>query len=254
VTIELVAPALDAAAWAQDQFGISLEPAQVQVLGMGRKRGILNCARQWGKTTALALKVAHRVYFYPETEVLVLAPTERQSGQLVTRARSYLRQLGIRTKGDGLNKISAVLPNGSRIAALPNDEDTIRGFTASLILIDEAARVPDALYHAALPFLATSDGELWLASTPMGKRGFFYDEWVNGGAEEWLRVTARATECSRYSPQFLAAERRRGESRFREEYLCEFVQQEGAMFDEADVRRCLDDHAPMFDAREGRFG
>jgi len=52
-----------------------------------------------------------------------------------------LRKLGIRTRGDGSGRVSAVLPNGSRIVGLPESEETIRGYSAvSLLLIDEAAR------------------------------------------------------------------------------------------------------------------
>ena len=64
----------------------------------------------------------------------------------------------------------------------------MRGFSAvSLLLIDEAAQVEDAMYKALRPMLAVSDGDLWLMSTPYGKRGFFYECWEHGGPE-WLRV------------------------------------------------------------------
>jgi hypothetical protein len=40
------------------------------------------------------------------------------------------------------------LVNGSRIISLPAQEETIRGYSGvNLLLIDEAARVSDALYH-----------------------------------------------------------------------------------------------------------
>jgi hypothetical protein len=43
----------------------------------------------------------------------------------------------------------------------PGNEDTVRGYSgATLLLIDEAARVPDALYAAVKPMLATSGGEM----------------------------------------------------------------------------------------------
>lgn len=50
-------------------------------------------------------------------------------------------------KGDGRNKISLLLPNESRIVGLPSREMTVRGFSAvSLLIIDEAARVPDMMF------------------------------------------------------------------------------------------------------------
>jgi hypothetical protein len=84
-----------------------------------------------------------------------------------------LRNLGIKPTGDRFNKLSLMLPNGSRIVGLPGTERTVRGFTASLILIDEAAGVEDAMYKALRPMLAVQRGDLWLISTPRSKRGFF---------------------------------------------------------------------------------
>ncbi len=71
------------------------------------------------------------------------------------------------------------LENGSRIVSLPGTEGTVRGFSGvALLIVDEASRVDDALYHAVRPMLAVSHGKLVLLSTPWGKRGFFYREWA----------------------------------------------------------------------------
>src|SRR5438552_7301881 len=97
--------------------------------------------------------------------------------------------------------------NGSRIVALPGNEDTVRGFSAvSLVLIDEASRVSDSLYRALRPMLAVRNGDLWLMSTPNGARGFFYQEWTHGD-DRWHKIEAPATECERISPDFLEGER-----------------------------------------------
>jgi hypothetical protein len=57
--------------------------------------------------------------------------------------------------------------------ALPGTEKTIRGFSgAALLIVDEAARVDDALYYAVKPMLAVSGGSLLMLSTPYGRRGF----------------------------------------------------------------------------------
>ncbi|MDQ3175559.1 MAG: hypothetical protein M3Q91_17935, partial [Acidobacteriota bacterium] len=74
--------------------------------------------------------------------------------------------------------------NSSRIVALPGKESTIRGFSGvSLLIVDEASRVPDELYQAVRPMLAVSGGDIVLLSTPFGKRGFFHHEWTEGGAD-----------------------------------------------------------------------
>lgn len=79
--------------------------------------------------------------------------------------------------------------------------------------------------------LATSNGRLWLISTPAGKEGFFYEEWTHGGPE-WHRILAKATECPRISPVFLDRMRRtRPQSKFLSEYMCEFTTAENRLFD-----------------------
>jgi hypothetical protein len=83
----------------------------------------------------------------------------------------------------------------------------VRGFSAvSLLLIDEASRVDDAMYKALRPMLAVGRGDLWLMRTPCGKRGFFYECWEHEGAE-WFRVAVPATECPRIPAEFLEKER-----------------------------------------------
>ena len=56
-----------------------------------------------------------------------------------------------------------------------------------MVIIDEAAMVPDPVHDAITPTLGRTNGELMLLSTPMGKRGAFYRAWERGG-EKWERV------------------------------------------------------------------
>ena len=108
--------------------------------------------------------------------MVVLSPSARQSGELIRKASEFVQRMGIQPRGYGDNERSLLFPNGSRIVGLPGKEGTVRGFSAvSLILIDESARVRDDLYKAVRPMLAVGGGDLWLLSTPAGKRGFFYE-------------------------------------------------------------------------------
>lgn len=119
------------------------------------------------------------------------------------------------------NKLSFTLANGSRVLSLPGSAETIRGFSApSLIIEDEAAFVDDGLYRSVRLMLAISGGRLILMSTPYGKRGHFYEAWRDD-AEPWERIAVTAADCPRIAPGFLAAERAAiGEWWFRQEYGC----------------------------------
>jgi hypothetical protein len=223
-------------------LGFDPDEAQMAVVLSEAKRGILNCTRQWGKSTVGAAKAVHRGYTRAGSLVLVASPSERQSRELVRKAKGMLRKLGVRPRGDGGGDVSALLPNGSRIVGLPGVESTVRGFSAvSLLLIDEAARVEDEMYLALRPMLAVGQGDLWLMSTPNGKRGFFHEAWEHGG-EEWFRMSVPATECPRIAKDFLEGERRAmGTNLFEQEYMCSFVDNGTAMFGRDLVEAALDD-------------
>jgi hypothetical protein len=228
---------------------------QSEILRSPAARLILCCTRQFGKSTITAIKALHHAWTRPNSLVLAAAPTARQSGEWLEKTRFFLSQLGVRSRSDGHNRLSLVLPNGSRLVGLPGVADNVRGFSkASLILIDEAAFVPDELYQALNPMLAVSRGRLWLISTPAAQAGFFYEEWsreaVSRGdssrkqplnaesssesgpspsaAEQpliaWRRFQVTAEQCPRIPTEFLAEQRiLLGDPVFRREYMCEFV-------------------------------
>jgi hypothetical protein len=233
---------VDAVEFARTRLGFTPDEKQALVLRSAAKRGILNCTRQWGKSTVAAAKAVHRAFTRAGSLVLVSSPTERQSAEFLRKASEMMGKLGIKARGDGDNAISLLFPNGSRIVGLPGTEGTVRGFSAaSLILIDEASRVEDQLYKTMRPMLAVGGGDLWLMSTPFGKRGFFHECWEHGGAD-WMRVSVPATECARISAAFLEEERAQlGPVWFRQEYLCEFVDNGSEVFERDLVDQAMDD-------------
>ncbi len=172
-------PSANAGAFAQTRLAFNGDARQMEVLASTAKRGILNCCRQWGKSTVAGIKAVHRAYTAPGSLIVVASPSERQSAEFVQKVKPWLSKLAITPKRDGANKTSLLFPNGSRIIGLPGNENTLRGFSSvALMIIDEAARVDDEIYRALRPMLAVTNGDLWLLSTPAGRRGFFYENWT----------------------------------------------------------------------------
>jgi hypothetical protein len=169
--------------------------------------------------------------------VLLVSRSLRQSAELFRIVTDFYRRMGSpipeRQTAEELH-----LSNLSRIVCLPCREETIRGYSrVSLLIIDEAARVPDDLYRAVRPMLAVSNGRLICLSTPDGNRGFFHDAWANGG-DDWARIEVAAERIGRITPEFLAGERRAmGASWFRQEYGCSFEALEGLVY--PDFARCV---------------
>ena len=176
--------------------GLEPDRWQADVLRSTAQQMILLCARQSGKSTVTSLLALHQAIYTPNSLVLLLAPALRQSQELFRKlraAQSALLPLPVAVEEE--SALRTEYANGSRIICLPGKEQTIRGFSGvSLLVVDEAARVPDALYASIRPMLAVSGGKIVLLSTPFGKRGFFYQEWQEGGSS-WHRAKITAYNC-----------------------------------------------------------
>jgi hypothetical protein len=231
----------DRVAFAREVLEFVADPWQEVALRSSARRIILNCNRQWGKSTIAAIRALHRAWFWPGSTILFVSRAHAQSGGLLEKVRGFLPYLGAngRWRGDGVNRISVKLPNGSRIIALPGGDRPMRSYSkVSLVVIDEAAMVPDAVHDAVTPTLGTTNGDLMLLSTPMGKRGAFYRTWAFGG-DEWERVFGPVDleRPGRIAREHLESERRRGgEDFFAQEYLCEFLDRDSHLFGEDSLR------------------
>jgi hypothetical protein len=235
------------------KLGIVPDEWQRDLLRSTSDRVLLNCCRQSGKSTMSGVIALHRALYYPGSLVLVLAPAERQAKETFALvADLYRRAGGEAAAPESYRKLGMNLANGSRVEALPGTEKTIRGFSGvDLLILDEAARVDDALYFATRPMLAVSGGALMMLSTPFGKRGVFYDAWSEG--EGWERYTVTAEECPRIPPSFLAEERQAlGEWWYRQEYCCEFMENVDSFFSGELMRATITDEVePLhFDLEE----
>lgn len=229
-------------------LGIDPDPWQQELLRSEAPRILLNCCRQSGKTSVSALLALHRALTVPNSLVLALAPALRQSQELFGKVAGFYRDLGETVPAESERRLGLELRNGSRIESLPGGERTVRGFSApDVVLVDEAARIPDELYTATLPMLAVSRGRLMLLSTPFGKRGIYHKLWTEGGAS-WERYEVPATECPRIGEEVLEEARATmSEWEFMQEYMCVFADSEAAVFAHEDVQRAVsDDFAPLF--------
>ena len=243
--------ALDPVAFAVERLNFEPDPWQADVLRSSASRLALNCSRQAGKSTTAAIKGTHRVVYHPGSLVLLVSPSLRQSRELFSKATDFLRRIEPAPKLDEDNKLSCTLANGSRLVSLPGTGETVRGYSApDLIVEDEAAYVADSLYVAVRPMLAVSGGRLLLLSTPFGRRGHFFEAW-EGEEDDWQRFEVTADDCPRITSEFLKQERRSlGERWFRQEYYCEFVETLDQVFRLDDIRRSLsDDVKPLFGDR-----
>ena len=230
-----LAGGLDRVAFAR-ACGYVMDPWQAKVLRSEAKQLVLNCSRQNGKSRVAGIAGLHETIYHRNALVLVIAPALRQSRELFSSIIGMLTTLAekptaILPETDVENASALTLANGSRIVCLPAVERTIRCFSgASMIIEDEAAQFPDAVFHAITPMVSVSGGRLMLLSSPFGKRGHFWDVWSGkydvpgpnpGPYGVWDRHSATALDCPRHTPEFLRGERaKKGDWRFDQEFMC----------------------------------
>jgi len=147
---------------------------------------ILCCGRQVGKTEICA-KDAGDWALLPENKnknILMIAPTERQSRLLFSKTLDYLERKAqnlIKMGKDRPTKSKIMLKNGVNIWCLPTglSGTGIRGMTVHRLYADEASQIPDEVWDAVTPMLLTTAGDLIMLSTPFGTQGEFYNVWIN---------------------------------------------------------------------------
>ena len=183
----------------------------------------LRCGRQTGKSTAVALKARKLAYDYPNTTILIMAPALRQSSLLYEKVRSILEldnidlinhKLGNQTFNSVIKKNIAYreagifldkeptksrirLKNGSQIICEPCGETgaKIRGYTVDFLIVDEAQKIPRAVWVAVIPMMATSQkmrntGWLIILGTPPRERGTYFQECFGDNHFTHIHVSA----------------------------------------------------------------
>jgi terminase large subunit-like protein len=212
--------------------GVTLDGWQRDTVTSLATERLMLCPRQTGKSLAAAVLALHTAVTDAGSLTLVVATAQRQAAELFLKVKTLLAALGQRAPAIQRESALALTTTaGRRIVVIPGEGRTVRGFSSvRLLVLDEAARIEDALYQALRPMLAVSRGTVLALSTPAGRRGWFHHEWTEGGPR-WHRATVTAEQCPRLSPEWLAAERERiGSFWWRQEYLCQWLDADDQVF------------------------
>jgi len=222
--------ASDPVLWAREVLGYIADDWQASLLRSRARKIILNCSRQSGKSTTSAVLALHESIYRTPSFVLIVAPTQDQSGELMLKFDEF--RSGVELPSDYLSsdtKLAVRFANGNRVVARPGSEKSARSFSAvTLLLEDEASRVSDDLFNTVRPMLAVSNGRHILMSTPFGRRGHFFHIW-NEQRDSWESHEITAEMCPRITKEFLAGERRTN-FWFDQEYHCVFTETINQLF------------------------
>jgi phage FluMu gp28-like protein len=234
----------DPVVFADTVLGFHVFPYQAELLRSQSKRIVACWARQTGKTTAIAIKVIHFAFTNAETTTLIVSRGLRQSMIMFGVIESFVMAHPVLQRSVVKStRTSIQLRNGSQIIALPCGPDgaSLRGYTAHLVVMDEAAFMPEEVIASVIfPMLATTNGTAIMLSTPWGRDHIFYRSFKS---ENYWSQHVRAEQCLRISKEFLEEQRQSiGELRYKMEYEAEFVDDENSFFKQDLIRECVEDY------------
>lgn len=154
-------------------------------------------ARQIGWTTLVAGHQFWLAWFHPDQNIIDISRTEREAVLLLKKTKFGYRNLpkwmlerGPQSTVEHQQKM--VFDNGSQITSMPSASDPARGESATLIVVDEWAFLPNPEEAwASIEPVADVGGRIIGLSTANGSGNFFHQLWV--GAE---------TRTNNFSPMF----------------------------------------------------
>lgn len=232
-------------------LGFQPFPYQERLLRDPSKRIVSCMGRQTGKTTTIAVKAIQFAYTNPKTTTLIVAPSRRQSIIMFDRILSFIHgNKWLHKSVVRMTRTVIQLDSGSRIIALPASMNLLRGFTADLIVCDEAAFMEEELIvQVMFPMLATTSGSLILLSTPWGRENVFYRAFMD---PDYSSYHVKSCECPLISEDFLEEQRRNmTEEAYRREYEADFMEAVASYFSQDLIRSCVDTELELETDLEG---
>jgi len=211
-----------------------------------KSKRIIACAgRQVGKSTTVAAKAIHFALTNPKTTTLIVSATLRQSMLMFDKILDFIESSPIRRSVTYRSRTRLRFSNGSWIIALPAGRygSTLRGHTCHLIILDEASFIyEEVISNAVLPQISTTDGYVWMISTPWSKDHIFYRAFTS---PEWSKYHLPSSSNPLIKKEFLYEQRRLiGERRYKLEYEAEFVEDEDSFFPMTLIQSSLYDYEP----------
>jgi len=154
-------------------------------------------ARQIGWTTLVAAHQFWLAFFFSDQNIIDLSRTERESVLLLRKSKygfqhlpEWMVERGPKSLVEHQQKMG--FDNGSQITSMPSASDPARGESATLVVVDEWAFLPNPEEAwASIEPVADVGGRIIGLSTANGSGNFFHELWV--GSE---------TGTNRFEPMF----------------------------------------------------
>lgn len=223
--------------YAQKKLDIVLDEWQIRYIETEGNTAV-RAGRQSGKSFAESLRAALYALLNPKTLTLIIGAVDRQSVELFEKVKSHVARLAPKQVKGRPTMHKLELRNGSKIIAEPAGRTGygLRGYAINKLVVDEAHYVPEEVFVAVRPMLATTGGTIDVLSTPRGNDGFFYDCFSDS---DFTSFHTRSQDCPRISKSFLDQERKRmTKLQYAQEYEAEFLDSLQQFFPREIIDQC----------------
>ena len=216
-------------------------PYQKSFITSPKKRKIWISSRQIGKSWSVALLACFKALSKQNGLSICISVNSRSASELISKCRQFAESIKILSEGriDYTASYDTIhFSNGSRVMSLPSTADSLRGWSAQCVIIDEAAfvwRLDDILQGIAPTLTRDQNSELILTTTPAGKNGAFYelystalneDEWyvqhttIEDAINDGLKIDIESLRSLCPDPEIFA-----------QEYMCQFSSEYSSLID-----------------------
>jgi hypothetical protein len=222
-------------------------PYQEKFLRDRSPRIVACCGRQVGKTTLTAIKALHFALSHDSTLTLIVSEGLRQSIILFDKILA-LTEAALPAKAllTYKTRTKVQFANSSQIVALPcgKDGSTLRGFTADMVILDEANFIPPIVIHSVIrpATITRPEARIIMLSTPWTRDHPFYEALTK--PEQQFQCYNWPTSINpTITKERLELERRTmGEFDFDREYNAQFIDEQSSYFPSKLVLACTDDY------------
>ena len=222
------------------------------------KELIVNKSRQVGISYVVACIALIKAIGDKKTE-LIISPSLRQSKHMMDYIYNFHDKLKQKI-GDYANnvveetKTSIIFKGGGEIHSLPNSANTIRGFRADDIYIDEFAHFTNGtdkeIVEAIMPSISRG-GTIRYISTPFGDQNLFYIFWQQPDKPKLLINYHECPDLKNEDIQRIRSTL--GEDAFQQEYNNQFLSDmEGQEFPTELITRCIDSELEYVDMQKNK--
>jgi phage FluMu gp28-like protein len=229
-----------------DEEPVKLFPYQKRLLECQERFRLIVKARQIGVSSLMAWEALACAILYPSITILFVSSSERQASELLEYVKRAFFNAGLGVKLIEESKTAMRFANNSRIISLPQSPNTVMGFTAQRLYIDEFAfyEQDKKMIEAIIPSISHG-GYVTIFSRPAGKSGEFYRLFRDAqqGLNPFIVFILPYYECplEEYQKMVERVKSTMDEMSFKQTYMCEFVDEAVSFFPYELIIPCIND-------------